>query len=147
MMSLTPPSTSSSPLSRWFYASRKRSAVRRYLKSLPKQLFEDYGHRGPYTAKQVEASIQRAKLSAEFCPYAQAIFCDAAALPDDPTFRAIRHELGDAYFNGGGSAGGGDFTYADVARYVGEHGAGAGHESGQSFGEGGHHGGNGGGHH
>jgi hypothetical protein len=148
-MPFMPPTTSSDPVSRWFYAARKRTAMRRYLRRLPKQLSEDYGHRGPYTPKQVEASIQRAKLSAEFAPYAQAIFCDEAALPTGGRhdFRAIRHELGGTYFENGG--GGGDYTYSDVARYVGGHGGYESHGGGEGsgYGDGGHHGGDGGGHH
>ena len=142
-----PPSTSAGPVSRWVYAARKRGAVQRYLRRLPKQLFDDYGHRGPYTPLQVEASIQRAKLSAEFCAYAQAIFCDAAALPTGRhDFRAIRRELGAAYFSDG-AGGGGEYTYAEVSRLVGEHGGYGGHGGGEGSGDGGHHGGDGGGHH
>jgi hypothetical protein len=140
--------TTSGPLSQWLFTARKRRAVRRYLKALPKQLFEDYGHRGPYTPGQVESSIGRAKLSAEFCPYAQAIFCDSAALPSGRhDFRAIRHELGRTYFTDG-AGGGGEYTYAEVSRLVGEPGGYGGHgDGGASGGEAGHHGGDGGGHH
>jgi hypothetical protein len=142
------PWTSSGQIGQWLDAARKRRSVKGYLRRLPKQLFEDYGHRGPYAPGQVEASVQRAKLSAEFCPYAQAIFCDATMLPSGVRhdFRAIRRELGQTYFTDG-AGGGGEYTYAEVSRLVGEHGGYGGHFGSEGSGDGGGHHGGDGGHH
>ena len=107
----------SDPVTRWFSGLRKRRAIKRYLILLPRQLLEDFGHGGPYTTAQVEASVHRAKLSREFVAYAQAIFCHVEELllrhPDRDHYDLLRRELALHYFGGGPG-----FTYLDVARYV-----------------------------
>ena len=115
------PATTRDPVTQWFNDLRKRSAIRRYLSALPPQLLDDYGHRGPYTTAQVEASIRRAKLSLEFRAYAQAIFGDVEELllrhPERDHFDELRRELAWRYFGGGPR-----FTYLHVTRYVRLHG-------------------------
>jgi hypothetical protein len=112
---------------------RGRRAMRRFLTALPRHLRRDYGHRGPYTPEQVEATIRRHKVtSPSFAHYAQAIFCDRESVErlwrergSDLSFDDARAEIANAYF--GGQT---DFTEADTARYSSEssgHGADAGH--------------------
>lgn len=125
---------------------RKPWVLRKYLVVLPRKLLEDYGHGGPFTPKQIESTIERYMgWSVSFCPYAQAMFCDETALDNlqretCQDFRALRRELGGAYF--GGRA---HFTLRDVHRYSADHGYGDGGGYGGDEG-GGHHGGDGGGH-
>lgn len=124
----------------------------RYLKVLPRQLFKDYGHKGPYTPSQIDSSLERAGLaSTRFVPYAIALFCNPAELrrlQDENglacDYADVRRELSNAYFGGEP-----DFSPADVARYSAEHGslAETGHGGHNSADGGGHHGGGGGGHH
>ena len=125
---------------------RKRGAIKRYLKALPRKLYQDYGHKGPYTPGQVESTLRRYKVSSPDCwPYALAIFCDRESLERMRHERgldheALRREVGATYFDGDG-----DFTTEDVARHWGDAGA---HESGGGHaGHGGDHGGDGGGGH
>lgn len=128
-----------SPLLRLVAFLRRRRATKRYLRHLPSLLNRDYGHRGPYTPEQVEATIRRHRLtSVAFAPYAMAIFCDrekVEALWRQANARhdydRIRDEIGAAYFGGDAS-----FTPDDVARH-----------SAEAYGEGGGHHGHGGGHH
>lgn len=115
------PATSRDPVTQGFSDLRKRSAIRRYLSVLPRQLIDDYGHRGPYTTVQVLASIHRAKLSCEFADYAQAIFCDVEELllrhPARDHYDELRRELAWRYFGGGPR-----FTHLHVTRYIRLHG-------------------------
>lgn len=142
------PETSSDPVGRLVHWARKRRAIKRFLRRLPRPLFEEFG-RDPYTPGQIETTIRRLRLAPPaYWPYALAIFCDADQLKllraqrnGDDDYERLRGEVGDAFF--GGDAG---FTANDVSRDAGQH-----HGGGQSFGEGdgGHHGGGdaGGGHH
>jgi hypothetical protein len=129
---------------------RRHFAVHRYLTKLPRKLVIDYGHGGPYTPKQVEATIRRNKrFSLAFLSYAQTLFCDADGLRkvwQDTSvaaeFTRIRDELAAVYF---GRGGGMSFSYADVGRLAESHGGwGDGHVGGGG-GDGGHggHGGDG----
>jgi hypothetical protein len=130
---------------------RKRQAVGRYLKILPRHLYQDYGHRGPYTPEQIEASICRHRVSSDlFAAYAVVLFSDPELIKrltrdtgESWDIDALRTELGGIYF--GGDA---DFTMRDVARYASQHGGNVseiGHND--HGGGGGHHGGDGGGGH
>lgn len=139
---------SSNLLFRLWHWSQKRRAVGRYIKILPRRLFEDYGHRGPYTPTQVEATIRRHKVStSRYSDYAVALFCDRTRLKQFQSednratgYDAIRRDLADTYFFGDA-----DFTFRDVARSSAERGGGD-HETGHGE-VGGHHGGDGGGGH
>ena len=124
---------------------RRRLATRRFLTALPRRLRQDYGHRGPYTPEQVEATIRRHKVaSLSFAHYAQAVFCDRESVEKlwrdcgrGYDYDEVRAAIGDAYFDG--DAG---FSDADVARFGGE--------SSSDISDGGHggvHSGDGGGHH
>ncbi len=127
----------------------RHRAIRRYLRILPRRLFEDYGHRGPYTPAQVNASILRYKVSSpRYSDYAIALFCDRDRLHrvnnDDlrqENYESLRGDLADSYFGGDP-----DFTYRDATRLYSEHGSG-GHTAHHGGEVGGHHGGDGGGHH
>jgi hypothetical protein len=122
----------------------KRHAIRRYMSRLPRRLFQDYGHAGPYTPAQIEATMRRHRIGPQrHAAYAVAIFCDPKRLPEfqpdhGPNYRALREEVGDAFFEGDSG-----FTVRDVGGY-----GGAPESSGHGGGEhsGGHHG-DGGGHH
>ncbi len=137
------------PITDFLEALRKRAAIRRYLKRLPRKLFQDYGHLGPYTQGQVESSLQRHRVSSspEFLPYALAIFCDPESLErmrreHGADFETLRKEVGSTCFRGEGGV---DFTTEDVARHWGQV---SGHEgAGGHSGHGGDHGGDGGGGH
>ncbi len=126
---------------------RKRGAVRRYLKALPRKLYQDYGHRGPYTPGQVESTLRRYKVSSPDCwPYALAIFCDQETLRQarremGPDHEALRREVAATCFGGDD-----DFTTEEVARHWSDGGGqeGSGGHSGHG---GGDHGGDGGGGH
>jgi hypothetical protein len=111
------PAAKSDLVTRWFSDLRKRRAIKRYLSALPGRLIEDYGHRGPYTTAQVEASVRRAELSLEFVSHAQAIFCNVEELllrhPQRDHFDRLRRELAWRYFGRGPGS-----SYRDVARYV-----------------------------
>jgi hypothetical protein len=117
--------TSQDPISRFLASMHKRRVVGRYLKILPRHLRHDYGHRGPYTPAQVEATIGRYAVSSrKYSAYAVAIFCDRDELQrlvsegkGHPDYEALRTELS-AYYFGGDS----DFTFRDVARYAAQHG-------------------------
>lgn len=71
---------------------RRRWMVSHYADCLPRYLFNDYGHSGPYTPNQIDASIDRHRLSGKGADraYALAMFCDAAALADP----ALPNKLG-----------------------------------------------------
>lgn len=122
----------------------KRRAIRRYMSRLPRRLFEDYGHAGPYTPAQVEATMRRHRIGPlRHAAYAVAIFCDPKRLPEfqpdhGPNYSELRAEIGDAFFEGDSG-----FTLREVGGY-----GGAPESSGHGGGEhsGGHHG-DGGGHH
>jgi len=127
----------------------KRRAIRRYLRVLPRRLWEDYGHQGPYTPAQVETSIRRHKVSSpRYAPFAVALFCDATHSPRSgtedrraPNHDALRRELAWTYFGGDEN-----FSVRDVARHWTEHRGGFHAAHGADVG--GHHGfGDGGGHH
>jgi len=131
-------------LLRVIWRLRRHAAVRRYLTRLPPMLLKDYGHRGPYRPLQVEATICRHKgFSRRFIPHAQALFCDEASVRAawrdaaiNARYEAIRNDLADAFFSGG------DYSYADVARYSAETGPEG--STGHGGEGGGHHGGHGG---
>lgn len=131
-------------IERWL----RRRAIRGYMRRLPRRLFEDYGHAGPYTPAQVEATLRRHKAGPlNHAAYAVAIFCDPKKLPPfdpghGPDYGAMRTEVGDAFF--GGDSG---FTLREVGGYGGApessgHGgeSGGGHHGGHSGDGGGHHG-------
>jgi hypothetical protein len=129
-------------IERWL----RRRAIRRYLTRLPRRLFEDYGHAGPYTPAQVEATLRRHKAGPlRHAAYAVAIFCDPKLPSFDPDhgpdYGAMRAEVGNAFFDGDSG-----FTLREVGGYGGMSES-TGH-AGESGG-GGHHGGHGdgGGHH
>ena len=140
------------PLSRLVGALTKRRDLKRYLTILPWRLMQDYGHKGPYTPAQVEATILRHKVSSpRHKAYALAIFCDRKELErrrregdlsDD--FERLRREIGETYFDGTP-----DFSLRDVGRHSSEHG-GTGEAGGHSGHGGSYHDGGGdggGGHH
>jgi hypothetical protein len=87
--------------------------MRRFTSVLPGRLRADYGHGGPYTPMQVEATIRRHRIAApEYAVYALGLFCDGPALSKQlgaAEAARVRRELGDGYF--GGSPG---FSYNDV---------------------------------
>jgi hypothetical protein len=139
------------PISRLWQWSQRRRAIRRFLRVLPRRLLEDYGHQGPYTPLQIEATIRRHKVSSpRYADYAAALFCDADQLRQiqtndvrSPDYGALREELAGPYFGGDP-----DFTWKDANRITSEHGGGdfSAHHSGEGA-DTGHHGGDGGGHH
>jgi uncharacterized membrane protein YgcG len=129
----------------------KRLAIRRFLTQLPRWLFDDYGHKGPFSGAQVEASLRRRAASTlKYKAYAQALFCDRDGSPPlktavGPSERsAARMELAERYF-------GGDINFSvdDVSRLAEHNGATSGegqtghggghHGAGADFGGGGHH--------
>jgi hypothetical protein len=129
-------------------APGKGRAIRRYLTVLPGRLRQDYGHRGPFTPRQVRATVARHRLSSErHLAYAIALFCDAEALArfrrergDDPGGTDPRREIADRFFQG-------DYSFAldAVYRDFGGHDAsagfaseGGGHHGGSDHGGGGH---------
>ena len=95
-----------------------RRALYRYLRILPEKLLRDYGHKGPYTPEQVEATIKRNNTcSLEFAPHALAIFSDRASVEHlwrergyKENFDQLRADVGNAFF--GGDA---DFMAPDTA--------------------------------
>ena len=113
------------PIRRLLNAMTRRGAIRGYLRALPRQLYKDYGHTGPFTPMQVEASIRRrGGLSRGHAIYAMAIFCDRTALanqlrgePASGGVRDLRTALGGDYLGPGA-----DFAFADVTRYLAQHG-------------------------
>ena len=129
----------------------KRQAIRRFLTQLPRWLFADYGHQGPFSSAQVEASLRRhAASTLKYQAYAQALFCDRDDPPSLKTAigvgerNAARAELAERYF--GGDVG---FNFDEVSRLTersggasgeGQTGHGGGHHgAGGDFGGGGHH--------
>jgi len=108
-----------SPIGRLVWRARRHLAVGRYLAHLPRQLLTDYGHGGPYTPGQVEATLGRnATFSFDFAPYAQLLFSDRPEVSRawrearlELDYELLRRWVGDAFF--GGDL---DFTEADVAR-------------------------------
>lgn len=125
----------------------RRRAIHRYLRRLPRRLYQDYGHAGPYTPAQVEATMRRHKIGPlSHAAYAVAIFCDLKRLPEfqpdhGPSYGELRAEIGDAFFEGDSG-----FTLRDVASHSeasesggGEHAGGHHHGVDHHGGDGGHH--------
>jgi hypothetical protein len=106
-------------LPRLLWRVRRRRAVDRYLRQLPRRLIEDYGHGAPYRPRQVASTIGRHReFSSRFVPYAQVLFCDRAEVESDwaaggaaADYLAASCWLSLAYFHGA------DFSPADVARF------------------------------
>jgi len=142
-------SQTSDPVSRLWRRYRRHRAIRRFLKILPRRLFEDYGHRGPFTPAQVETTNRRYKVSSpEYDEYAVALFCDPDQLRQiksadikGSNYESVRDDLATSYFGGDP-----DFTWRDIYRISSGHGGGehSDHHGGEISS---HHGGEGGGHH
>ena len=127
---------------------RTRHVVGRTIRALPRLLRKDYGHAGPFTPAQVQATLQRNGLALSTAqPYALAVFCDPAQLAEHQRastraidFPSLRRDAADWYF--GGDTG---FTASDVMTFAENHDQGGAHgghgyDSGHSSdGGGGHH--------
>ena len=134
----------------FFATLSKRRAIKLYLKRLSGALRDDYGHVGPYTPAQVEATLRRRRFPLGQAAYALAIFCDGGdpqllieLQKQSKSLAALRKEVADAHF--GGDYG---FSPSDVSSYSADYGA-HGHNSFGGHGGdhgGGHSGGDGGGH-
>jgi len=116
--------TWAAPIIRLFAALDRRHAIKRILTGLPARLRQDYGHAGPYTPEQVQASVRRHGIVAEHhIPYAVAIFSDRKGLkrlnladPQGPDYEALRAEVGAVWFSADP-----DFTPRDLARFEAAH--------------------------
>jgi hypothetical protein len=128
----------------WLPPLTRRGAVRQLLRRLPRPLYQDYGHRGPYTPEQVESTLRRQKIAPRrFWPYALVIFCDEdnvrrVSRDGEKPYEDMRAEVATAFF-----AGDIGFTAREVNHYAESYGAHALPETGFGHEPGGH----GGGHH
>ena len=62
-----------------FGAFRRRRAVRKYARRLPRQLYRDYGASQFFTPGQIRAAVARLKIDPAFIVYGYAMFLPEAA--------------------------------------------------------------------
>src|SRR5262245_20385848 len=117
-------------IGRFTHFLAKRRALRRYMTELPRRLFGDYGHTGPYTPQQVLSTIKRYRISSpNFAHVAIAPYCDRAAVQKWQRDEGISYDIAGASAEMGGTYFGGNafFTFSDVTHHLSSHGHDAAH--------------------
>jgi hypothetical protein len=126
---------------------KKRKAIRRYVRDLPRLLVRHYGFSPFYTPAQVKKTIERSGLNKDYSCYALSMFTspqDFARYHDNIgetcDYSRMRSEIATSHFHGNAQ-----FSITDMrTHWVGDDANSSGHSAGFGHGGGHGHGGHGG---